>query len=149
MTKVQAFVYKIFGSLIVFSICEKVRLQQLRKAKYSILASISFFKNLFLQIRLYNHTYLYNTVNKSHNFLMSSFESGHIFQKNATFWKNSFHQVRGLLQRLPVKLNKFSNEISLISLHITKRLSFSCRNFVFSNLNEKPSFSLGKPWFFE
>ena len=49
MTKVQAFVYKIFGNLIMFSICEKVRLQQLRKAKYSILASIShIFQESFL-----------------------------------------------------------------------------------------------------
>ena len=63
----------------MISICEKVRLQQLRKIKYSLLTSIlHIFSKIFLT-ELY--TYLYNTLCKSHDFLIPCFESGHIFQK--------------------------------------------------------------------
>ena len=58
----------------MISVCEKVRLQQLRMAKYSILASI-------LHIFEKPHNYLCNTLCKSRDFLISCFESGHIFQK--------------------------------------------------------------------
>ena len=70
----------------MISICEKVGSQQLRKAKNSILASIShiFQKFFFTE----PHTHFYNTLCKSHDFLISCFESGHIFKKCA-FWKNS------------------------------------------------------------
>ena len=59
-------------------VCEKVRLQKLKKEKYSILASIIHFQNLFLTEP---HTCCYNTLHKSHDFLISCFESGHTFQK--------------------------------------------------------------------
>ena len=50
----------------MISICEKVRLQLLRKVKYSILASIShIFQTIFLTEL---HTYLQNTL--CHDFLM-------------------------------------------------------------------------------
>ena len=56
-----------------------MRLKQLRKAKYSILASIfHILKNFFLTEP---HTYLCNTTGKSHDFLISCCESGHTFQK--------------------------------------------------------------------
>ena len=63
----------------MISVCEKVRLQQLRMAKYSILASILhiFEKKILSE----PHNYLYNTLCKSRDFLISCFESGHIFQK--------------------------------------------------------------------
>ena len=54
-------------------------LQQLRKAKYSILASIlHIFQQNFLTEP---HTYLCNTLRKSHGFLKSCFEYGKISQK--------------------------------------------------------------------
>ena len=57
-----------------------MQLQQLRKAKFSILASIShIFQNLLLTEP---HTYLYNELYKSHGFLISCFESGNILQKS-------------------------------------------------------------------
>ena len=63
----------------MISICEKVRLQQLTKVKYSILASIlDIFQNFFLTEP---HTYLYNTMCKSHSFIISCFESGKTSQK--------------------------------------------------------------------
>ena len=62
----------------MISIFEKVRLQQLRKAKYSILASIAHFSKTF---PTEPRTYLYYTLCKYHEFLISCFESGHIFQK--------------------------------------------------------------------
>ena len=46
--KFRPFLTKFLRNLII-SICEKVRLQQLRKAKYSILASILHIFNFFLQ----------------------------------------------------------------------------------------------------
>ena len=61
--------------IIVF---EKVRLQQLRKAKYSILASI---------LHIFNSFYLQSLIPtcrihcNSHGFFISCFESGKIFQK--------------------------------------------------------------------
>ena len=56
-----------------------MRLKQLRKAKYSILASIfHILKKFFLTEP---HTYLCNTTGKSHDFLISCCESGHTFQK--------------------------------------------------------------------
>ena len=60
----------------MISTCEKVRFEQLRKAKYSILASIS-----HICQKKEPHTYLYNTLCKSHDFLISCFESGNIFKK--------------------------------------------------------------------
>ena len=63
----------------MISICKKVRLKQLRTAKYSISASLlHIFQHFFLTEP---HTYLYNTLCKSHGFLISCFESGIIFQK--------------------------------------------------------------------
>ena len=61
-------------------ICEGVRLQQLRKAKYSILvSSILHIFQLFFLTEV--HTYLYNTLGKSHGFLICCFEYGNISQK--------------------------------------------------------------------
>ena len=62
----------------MISLCEKVRLQQLRKAKCSILASISdiFQKNFLTE----PHTCLYSTLCKSHDFLIS-FNLDTFFQK--------------------------------------------------------------------
>ena len=63
----------------MISLCEKVELQQLRKAKYSILASILHkFQFFFLAEP---HTYFCNTICKSHVFFISSFECGNISQK--------------------------------------------------------------------
>ena len=72
----------------MISLCEKVRLQQLRKAKCSILASISdiFQKNFLTE----PHTCLYSTLCKSHDFLISCFQSGHIFSKVWLFGKIHF-----------------------------------------------------------
>ena len=62
----------------MITICEKLRLQQLRKAKYSILASIlHIFEKHFLTEP---HTYLHNTLRKSYGFLISCFESGNFFR---------------------------------------------------------------------
>ena len=61
------------------SICKKVRLQQLRKAKHSILATICTFFNFFFLRE--PRTYLYNTLFISHDFLIFCFKSGNIFQK--------------------------------------------------------------------
>ena len=78
LTKVQTFFYKTFEEFNNDSISEKVRLQQLRKAKYSILASIlHIFQKKYLK-ELY--IYLFNTLCKSHSFLISYFESGNIFK---------------------------------------------------------------------
>ena len=79
----------------MISICEKVRLQQLRKAKYSILASIShIFQKYFVTEP---HTYLCNTLCKSHDFRISCIESGHIFQRiqlfSITFQKKTKNQI--------------------------------------------------------
>ena len=72
----------------MISICEKVRLLQLRKAKYSILASIShIFQKKFLTKP---HTYVNNTLCKSHDFLISCFESRQIFQEIQFFGKIHF-----------------------------------------------------------
>ena len=66
---------------LMISICEKVRLQQLRMAKYSILASISqyhtFFQFFFLQMP---HTYLYSA-----SYTISSFFSEQPLKKCGTF----------------------------------------------------------------
>ena len=63
----------------MISFCEKVRLQQLRKAKHSILGSIlHIFQKIFLTEP---HTYLCNALCKSHGFLVSCFEYGKNFQK--------------------------------------------------------------------
>ena len=52
----------------MISICVKVRLQQLRKTKYSILATIL---HIFLFFFLTEpQTYLYNTLYKSRDFLI-------------------------------------------------------------------------------
>ena len=62
----------------MISICEEVRLQQLRKAKYSILASIlHILQNIFTE----PHNYLNNTLCNVHYFLISCFEFGHILKK--------------------------------------------------------------------
>ena len=55
----------------MISICEKVRLQQLRKAKYLLLASVLHIFQIFF-LRAY-HTFLCNTLCKSHAFLISYF----------------------------------------------------------------------------
>ena len=63
---------------MMMPIFENVRLQQLGKAKYLLLRSILLiFQKSFLTE---THTYLCNTLFKSHDFLISCFESGHIFQ---------------------------------------------------------------------
>ena len=61
------------------SICGEVRLQQLRKAKYSISASILHIFQFFFLTEPY--IYLQNILCKSHGLLISCFESGNIFQK--------------------------------------------------------------------
>ena len=72
----------------MISICEKMRIKQLTKAKYSILASIL---HIFLKKFLTeSHTYLHSTMSKSHDFLISCFESGRIFQKLWLFGKIHF-----------------------------------------------------------
>ena len=63
-----------------------MRLQQLRKAKYSILASKEK-KAFFLKE---GHAYLYNNLCKSHSSLISCFESGNIFKKMWIFGKIHF-----------------------------------------------------------
>ena len=79
MAKVQAFFYNIFQKFNNDLYFEKVRLQQFRKVKYSILASIlRIFQFSFLTER---HIYLYNKLCKSRGFLISFFESGNIFKK--------------------------------------------------------------------
>ena len=97
----------------MISICEKVRLQQLRRAKYSILASILhiFLFSFFLTEP---HIYLYNTLCKSHGFFMSCFESGNI-SKNVTFWKISF--CHSFLDGAPISLcHFFCTSVCLYSL---------------------------------
>ena len=71
---------KFLRNLIMISICEKVRLQQLRKTKCSTLASIL---HIFLSFSFFTepNSYLYNTMCTSHGFLISCFEFGNIFQK--------------------------------------------------------------------
>ena len=67
----------------------KSGVKHLKKAKYSILASIlDIFENIFLtEPRIY----FYNTLCKSHGFLISCFESYWKHNsKNLTFWKISF-----------------------------------------------------------
>ena len=72
----------------MITICEKVRLQQSRKAKYSISASIL---HIFRKFSLTeSHAYFYNTLCKSHGFLISYFESGSIIQKMRLFGKIHF-----------------------------------------------------------
>ena len=62
----------------MISICEEVRLQQLRKAKYSISASIlHILQNIFTEPR----NYLNNTLCNVHDFRISCSEFGHIFEK--------------------------------------------------------------------
>ena len=69
---------KLLRNLTIISICGKTRLQQLRKIKYSILASVlHIFHNFFLAEP---HTHLHNTLCKSHDFLVFCFESWHIVQ---------------------------------------------------------------------
>ena len=88
MTKVQAFLYKIFEEINNYICLWKRRLQQLRKTKYSILAwTLHIFQNIFLTE---SHTYLYNALCKSHDFLICCFESWHIFEKMRIFWKITF-----------------------------------------------------------
>ena len=79
---------KSLRNLIMISICEKVKLQQARKAKYSILASIL---NIFQNFKSFQnlHTYLYKTMCTSHGFLISCFELETFFKKYH-FLKNSF-----------------------------------------------------------
>ena len=60
----------------MISICEKVRLQRLTKAKYSILASIL---HIFQNFPLTEPHNLHNTLSKSHGFLISCFEFGNAF----------------------------------------------------------------------
>ena len=71
---------KSLRNLIMISICEKVKLQQARKAKYSILASIL---NIFQNFKSFQnlHTYLYKTMCTSHGFLISCFELETFFKK--------------------------------------------------------------------
>ena len=79
---------KLLRNLIIIFICEKTRLQQLRKIKYSILASIlHIFQNFFLAEP---HTHLHNALCKSHDFLIFCFESWHTFQKLWLFGKIHF-----------------------------------------------------------
>ena len=79
-----------------------MRLQQLRKAKYSILASILQIFNFFFLTE--PHTYLYNTWRKSHGFLISCFKFGNIFQKMWLFGK--IHFVILFWTRSYLKINK-------------------------------------------
>ena len=79
---------KLLRNLTIISICGKTRLQQLRKIKYSILASVlHIFDNFFLAEP---HTHLHNTLCKSHDFLVFCFESWHIFQILWLFGKIHF-----------------------------------------------------------
>ena len=73
----------------MISTCEKVRFEQLRKAKYSILASISHIcQKKFLQSL--THTCTIHCVNLMiFLYLALNLET---FLKNAIFWKNSFCQ---------------------------------------------------------
>ena len=73
---------------MMISICEKMRLKQLRKAKYWILASILHISYRFFLTESF--TYLYNTMGKSHDFLISCFESWHTSQKIWLFGKICF-----------------------------------------------------------
>ena len=74
---------KLLRNLMMISIFEKMRLQQLRKIRYSTLPSIVLiFQKSFLTEP---HTYLCSTLSKSNDFLTTWFESGHIFLKNETF----------------------------------------------------------------
>ena len=80
-------------------ICEKVRLQQLIKAKYSILASICTFFFFFFLTEPY--IYLRNTLCNSHGFLISCFESGNMFQEMLLLAKFHFvipFWIRSILQ---------------------------------------------------
>ena len=113
---------KILSNLIMISICEKVWLQQLTKAKYSILESIlHIFQKMFLT---QSHTYLYNTLCKSHDFLISYFESGH-FSIKVTFWENSFRHS------FLIFFEQYLNNIFYLFYHflnchiLTKLISFS------------------------
>ena len=56
----------------MISIYGKVRLQQLRKAKYSILGSVLHIFQIFFLAE--THTYLCNTLCKSRGFFISCFE---------------------------------------------------------------------------
>ena len=72
----------------MISICQKVRLQQLKKCKiFNISLNIVNFWKMFLTEP---HTYLHNTLCKSHDFRLSYFESGHIFQKMWLFGEINF-----------------------------------------------------------
>ena len=66
---------------------EKVKWQQLRKTKCSTLTSILHILKIFLTEPQTNWN---NTLCKSHNFLISCFESGHTFQKMWLFRKINF-----------------------------------------------------------
>ena len=70
-------------NLIVISFCEGVRLQQLRKTKYSPLASI-------LHIFLFFSFFSYRALYLLHGFFISCFESENIFQKMLLFGKIHF-----------------------------------------------------------
>ena len=79
LTQVQAYFYKTFKEFK-----NDLSLWKTRKAKYSILVSILYiFRKIFL-------TELHIYLCKSHHFLVSCFDSGHIFQKMWLFWKIHF-----------------------------------------------------------
>ena len=61
----------------MISICEKVRLQQWIKVKYSVLAP-----TLYIFFLTESHTYLCNTLCKSHDFLALNLNT---FYKNCDF----------------------------------------------------------------
>ena len=86
MTKVQAFFYKIlkkFNDLYFY----KSEARTIKKGKiFNISLNIAYFSFLFLTEP---HIYLYNTMCKSHGFLIACFESGNV-SKKVTFWKISF-----------------------------------------------------------
>ena len=83
LTQVQAYFYKTFKEFK-----NDLYLWKTRKAKYPILVSTLYIfrKNFLTEL----HTYLYNTLCRSHHFLVSCFDSGHIFQKMWLFWKIHF-----------------------------------------------------------
>ena len=75
-------------NLVMISICEKTRLQQLRKAKHLILTLILYIFRIYFLTK--PHTYLYHTLCKSKDFLTYCFEPRHIFQKMCLFGKVNF-----------------------------------------------------------
>ena len=105
------------------SICEKMRLQQERNSKYLVLASILHIFQFFFLVD--PHTYLYNTLCRSHNFPLSCLESGNIFQKKWLFGKIHFvilFWIRSTLhfkfweKILLSKVIKYSNQIFFLAV---------------------------------